>query len=296
MSILNLGLEDLKKAMEEKKEDPLAIFPGEKITLSSFASQLNLDLLSEVPSDRIQDQMKEILEEMINERLIEKEALSRGYDKVPEVSEKVRQYREGLMENKLYGNYILPDIKVTEEDLRQYFEQNRKEFAFPEKRKVAHIQMDSMDSAKDVLKKLKEGESFENLVKTHSKDTQSSNRGGEIGWINKGVTPPEFDKAIFSLKTGEVSDPVQTHLGFHLVKLLEIQPSQPMDFSQAKTAVEKKVFQKKRDDKIRFWIDKLKAVAKIEMNEEEVRATAKKVEEELSKEMGKGLDNEKDKN
>lgn len=288
----DLTIESLKKAMEQKMKEPLVAWNGETLSVYSFASHLNLDLLATLPSDRARDQIKGILEEVVNEKLIRKEALARGYDKVPEVAEKVRQYQEGLMENKLYGDYIFSDIKVTEEDLKQYFEQNHDDFTFPEKRRVAHILIDSLETAKDVFKKFKEGESFEVLAKTFSKDSQTSERGGEVGWIGKGEVLPPIERVAFSLNAGEVSDPIQTDLGYHVIKLLEIQPAKRKDFSQAKKEVERKVLQKRKDDKIRFWVDRLKAVSKIEINEEGIQVAVKKVQEELSGKMDQGLDKE----
>jgi parvulin-like peptidyl-prolyl isomerase len=286
MTGFELSLENLQKAREQKKEDPLATWEGGKMTASSFAAQLDFNLLATLFPDQAGEQIKGILEEVVNEQLMVKESLARGYDKVPEVDQKVRQYREGLMENKLYGNYILADMKVTDEELRQYFEQNRQEFVFPEKRRVAHILAASLDSAKDIFKKYKEGESFEALAKFYSKDSQNAERGGELGWVGKGDILPVLERTVFSLKAGEISDPVQTEAGHHILKLLEVRPAQLKDFTQAKKEVEKKVLQKKREGKILFWVDQLKAVAQVEINEEGIRAAVQKQ---------KSLDMEKDK-
>ncbi len=292
MSSFDMTVENLKKALEQKTEEPLATWNGETLSLYSFASQLNLDLLSTLPRDQGRDQLKSLLDEVVNTKLLEKEAISRGYERVPEVSEKVRQYREGLMENKLYANYVLSDMKTTDEELRQYYDQNQKEFVFPEKRKIAHILVDSLDSAEDILKRLKEGQSFEELARSYSKDSQTADRGGELGWIGKGQILPALEKIVFLLKAREVSDPLKTDLGYHIIKLLEIQPLQVKNFSQAKKEVENKVLKKMRDEKIKLWVDRLKAVSQIEISEEGIQSSVKKVQEDPSK-MGKGLDTEK---
>jgi foldase protein PrsA len=190
------------------------------------------------------------------------------------------------MLNKLYANYILKDMKFTEEELQKYYEQNRNEFLIPEKRRIAHILIDLQYTAKEVIKKLKEGESFEDLAKSYSKDLETAKRGGEVGWIGKGEVLPPIEKAAFSLNSGEVSDLVQTDLGYHIIKLLEIRPAQPMDFSQAKKEIEKKVLKKKRDEKIAHWINQLKPVSKIEINEEGIKTAVKELEKGFEKKSG----------
>jgi parvulin-like peptidyl-prolyl isomerase len=283
----DLSLEHMKKVKEEKKEDPVAAWKGGSLTAYSLASELNFDFLSSLPSGDHEKEVKGVLGTIVNEKLVLTESLSAGYDKVPEVTEKVRHYQEGLMENKLYGKYILTDMKATEEEIQKYFEQNRKQFILPEMRRLAHILVDSLDTAKDVLKRLREGTSFESLAKEFSKDTQSANRGGEVGWIQKGQVLPPIEKAAFSMNPGEVSDPVKTDLGYHIIKVLELRPSQLKDFSQARMEVEKKVLQKKREEKIKYWVDQLRAVSKIEINEAGIKAAVKEIQEEFSKKRSK---------
>ena len=278
----DLSVEHMKKVKEEKNEDPVATWRGGSLTAYSFASQLNFDFLSSLPSGEHEKEIKGVLETIANEKLVLTESLSAGYDKVPEITEKVRHYQEGLMENKLYGKYILTDMKATEEEIQKYFEQNRNQFIFPETRRVSHILVDSLDTAKDVLKRLREGTSFESLAKEFSKDTQNANRGGEVGWIRKGEVLPLIEKAAFSMNAGEVSDPVKTDLGYHIIKVLELRPSQPKDFAQAKMEVEKKVLQRKREEKIKYWTDQLRAVSKIEINEAGIKAAVRKIQEEFN--------------
>jgi parvulin-like peptidyl-prolyl isomerase len=279
----DLGVDHMKKVKEEKKEDPVATWKGGSVTAYRLALQLNFDSLSSLPSADNERVIKEILETMVNEKLVLTESLAAGYDKVPEVSEKVRHYQEGLMENKLYGKYILTDMKTTEEEIQNYFEQNRNRFTFPEMRRVAHILVDSLDTAKEALKRLREGTSFESLAREFSKDTQNAKRGGEVGWIQKGQVLLPIENAAFSMNAGEVSDPVQTDLGYHIIKVLEMRPSQLKDFAQAKIEVEKKVLQKKREEKIKYWTDQLRAASKIEINEAGIKAAVKEIQREFDK-------------
>jgi peptidyl-prolyl cis-trans isomerase C len=105
---------------------------------------------------------------------------------------------------------------------------------------AAHILVETEDDAKKVLDRLAKGEQFEALAKELSKDPGSAPNGGDLGWLQKGQTVPEFDKAIFEdLKPGETTKTaVKTQFGFHIIKLLERDQRAAMTEEQAKQAVE----------------------------------------------------------
>src|SRR5262249_25491000 len=105
---------------------------------------------------------------------------------------------------------------------------------------VAHIVVQTEDEAKQVLDRLARGEAFEALAKELSKDPGSAANGGDLGWIQKGQTVPEFDQVIFSdLKPGETTKtPVQIQSGFHIIKVLAREPRAMMTEEEARQAVE----------------------------------------------------------
>ena len=81
---------------------------------------------------------------------------------------------------------------------------------------------EALQKAKDIIKKLKNGESFDDLAKEYSDDTSNKDKGGDLGYFNTGDMLEEFEKAAFALKKGEVSEPVETQFGWHLIKLTDI--------------------------------------------------------------------------
>jgi peptidyl-prolyl cis-trans isomerase C len=105
---------------------------------------------------------------------------------------------------------------------------------------AAHILVETEDDAKKVLDRLAKGEEFEALAKELSKDPGSAANGGDLGWLQKGQTVPEFDKAIFEeLKPGETTKtPVKTQFGFHLIKVLEHTQRPAMTQEQAQASIE----------------------------------------------------------
>lgn len=83
-----------------------------------------------------------------------------------------------------------------------------------------HILVEKEEEAKDIYERLKKGEDFAELAKELSKDTGSGANGGDLGWFGRGAMVPEFEKVAFSLEVGEISEPVQSQFGYHIIQVL----------------------------------------------------------------------------
>lgn len=141
-------------------------------------------------------------------------------------------------------------VSSTDEALRQYYEDNKAAYTIDEQRNVNHILVQLAESADDeavaaaeakvraVLERAQAGESFEDLAKELSDDVGSRAEGGETGLFSRGVMAPEFEQAAFSLSEGEISEPVRTRFGFHLIRLKEIRPGGTKSFDEARAEVE----------------------------------------------------------
>lgn len=92
-----------------------------------------------------------------------------------------------------------------------------------------HILVDSEDKAKEIEDKLKNGANFEELAKAESADTATKDKGGDLGWFPRGKMVTEFDDVAFKLEPNQISDPVKTDYGFHIIQLLEKDPNRPLD-------------------------------------------------------------------
>ncbi len=130
------------------------------------------------------------------------------------------------------------NIKVTEQDAQDYYDQHQDLFQRPERRQVAHIlipfgkdEKAAEQKAEAVLAKAKAGDDFAALAKADSSDTFSAKKGGELGWFEKGVMDPAFEKAAFALaKAGDLSAVVKSPFGFHIIKLLGVEPAKTKPF------------------------------------------------------------------
>lgn len=110
----------------------------------------------------------------------------------------------------LYQSKI-KDVTLTEEDKKYYNEQIR----------ARHILVETEQEAQQLLEKVKAGEDFAGLAKQYSKDPGSAEEGGELGFFGRGMMLESFEEAVFALEIGQVSEPVKTDVGYHLIKLEE---------------------------------------------------------------------------
>jgi len=134
----------------------------------------------------------------------------------------------------------------TEEQLRDYFEKTSSQYSVPEERRASHILVQVEEGADEATVKaarekiealqarIKAGESFEKLAKENSDDPGSAEQGGDLGYFARGVMDPAFENAVFELKVGEVSEPVLTSFGFHLIKLEDIRESKSKKYEDVR--------------------------------------------------------------
>lgn len=117
---------------------------------------------------------------------------------------------------------LAESVEVTEDELRAYYDERADEYA-REERRAAHILVEAGGEAEATLSELKQrlesGESFADLAEEYSVDTGSAQAGGDLGYAGRGVYDEAFEKALFALEEGEVSEPVETTFGLHLIKL-----------------------------------------------------------------------------
>ncbi|AFJ03635.1 Peptidyl-prolyl cis-trans isomerase ppiD [Methylophaga frappieri] len=144
---------------------------------------------------------------------------------------------------RLTGDKLADNVEVDETLLKSFYADNREQFVGPEQRRASHILIEGDDTnaqekIADLATQLADGADFVELAKAHSQDSGSAEDGGDLGFFSKGVMDPAFEEAVFALDLGEVSEPVQTEFGYHLIKLTEIDVPAGADFSEARDEVE----------------------------------------------------------
>ena len=127
----------------------------------------------------------------------------------------------------------------TEATLRNIYEAESAAFQKEEQRSVSHILLDSENEymAAELVEQLRAGESFESLVQQHSVDVGTAQSGGSIGWVNRGVTEPEFEAVAFTLQVGQISDPIQSSFGTHIIRVDEISAGDLKEFDEVREEI-----------------------------------------------------------
>lgn len=138
---------------------------------------------------------------------------------------------------------LAEQIEPDEQTLRDYYQQNENQFLAPEQRRVSHILIEGDDEtareqAADLYARLQDGDSFETLAAEYSDDTSSADDGGDLSYIQRDVMEPAFEEAAFDLSTvGDITEPVKTDFGYHLIKLTDIRDRQGFSFEEARDEV-----------------------------------------------------------
>lgn len=164
----------------------------------------------------------------------------------------------------LSAEKLKESISVSDKDAQDYYQQHIDQYSTQEQRQVSHIliQGDDEKAAEAVLKELQNGADFATVAKSESQDTVSAKKGGDLGWIEKGVMDPAFEKGAFGLKkVGDISGLVKSDFGYHIIKLDGIKPAQAKSFAEVKNDVVDSLKQEKAVDKFYSLQNELEKVA-----------------------------------
>lgn len=166
-------------------------------------------------------------------------------------------------------NQIRQNTVVTDDELKAIYQQNIQQYEVPDRVHAEHILFMTVGKtdaevaeikkqAEDVLAQArKKGANFEELAKKYSEDPGSKSKGGDLGWLVHGQTVPEFDKAIFTLPKGEISDLIQTQYGFHIIKVLDRETAHTKPFDEVKDSLRTPLLLQKVDQEAATDADKM---------------------------------------
>jgi foldase protein PrsA len=153
---------------------------------------------------------------------------------------------------------ITGSVKVTDADIKAYYNSHKTQYGQPESRDVRHILVPSKSLADSLYAQLKGGANFAKLAKRYSKDPGSAANGGKLT-VSKGQTVPQFDKVAFSLKKGQLSPPIKTQYGYHIIQALSaVKPATTTPFSKVSASIRQQLEQQRKNDKMTKWLESTK--------------------------------------
>jgi parvulin-like peptidyl-prolyl isomerase len=168
--------------------------------------------------------------------------------------EQVREdVRASVVQNKIYEK-VTSGVTVSDKEVEEYYKKNKQNYIQPESRDVRHILVKKKALAESLYQRAKSGENFAALAKKYSTDAGTKKQGGKLP-ISKGRQVPEFDKAAFALKTGEISQPVKTTYGWHVILALTgIKKQKVTPLSEVKPAIRQQLLQQEKTDAMKDWV------------------------------------------
>jgi len=153
---------------------------------------------------------------------------------------------------------ITGDVKVSDSDIKDYYNTHKSQYVQPQTRDVRHILVPKKALADSLYAQLKSGANFAKLAKQYSKDPGSAANGGKLT-VSKGQTVPEFDKTAFSLKTGQISQPVHTQYGYHIIQALSaVKSASTTSIAKVRASIRQQLEQQRKNDKITKWLEDTK--------------------------------------
>ena len=161
---------------------------------------------------------------------------------------------------------VMKEAKVEEKELEDYYNANKANFTEGESVRAKHILVATEEEASKVKKEIEEGLSFEDAAKKYS-TCPSNAAGGDLGFFHAGQMVPEFEEAAFAAEIGEVTDPVKTQFGFHLVKVEEKRPAVEKSFEEVKEIIRKNLLTDRQRYKIGAKAEELRKAYGVKINQ-----------------------------
>ncbi len=218
--------------------------------------------------------LRRYVEEYAHKEIIYREALKQGVDKDPEVRRQLAAAERSIVTQRMLEKTLADKTRVTDDDMKKYFEAHKDEFTAEDRWTLAHIQFDSLKAAQDAAARLARGEDFAKLAQALSTDPMSKDKGGLLGTVERSKAPPEFIQALAAMKKGEVSAPIKTQHGYHLVKLVDIQPGGLVAFEGVREPLRQFLTQEKYRQALDEYLTTLKKNHKVELQTAEINRFA----------------------
>ncbi len=255
----------------------IAEIGDEVITLKDFNEDINrLPPQAKRRMARVEVKKKH-LDKMIERKLLLQEAERKGLADDPDIISMVENYRDRFIVQKLLSSMKKEVAPVTEEDIKQYFEENKAQFQTRKQIKARYILLKDEAEAKKVLKKVKApGADFAALAKKYSQDRGTKNRGGDLGYFSPGRMVRQFEDVAFSLeKPGDISDIVKTPFGYHIIKLEDKKLAEPKSLEQVKGEIRRRLSSQRQTESQEKFLEEIKSRTRLEINEDLISEEAK---------------------
>lgn len=233
-------------------------------------------VLRELVSEKVLSEKYEVTEEEVQERLEElKQQLGPEFEAAMAQSgfKSEEQLSQTLRISMLQEKAATESVEVSAEEIKEYYDQMKPEI------RASHILVDDVETANEVKKKLDEGADFAELATEYSTDPGSAPNGGDLEWFGAGVMLPEFEQAAYSLEVNQISEPVQSTYGFHIIKVTDKKEKEPLEDIEAELKEELLLSKVQQQGIVETAVQKELDNANIKVNESSLKETFEKEKE-----------------
>jgi peptidyl-prolyl cis-trans isomerase C len=211
-------------------------------------------------SDLPTQAQENIIRGMVTAELLQAQANKAGIEQTAEYKAALERAKSQLLQNEfLRKEVLLP--KINEKTVKQRYEKYAKEMSAKKEMHLFHILVDSEEKAKEVAAELKAGKSFEEVAKAKSIDSTTKEKGGDLGYLQKDQILKPVADAAFILKNGDISAPVKTDLGWHVLKAGDVRDVKAPEYEQ----VQKEMEQQLMRETVEAYIDGMLKSAKFKI-------------------------------
>ena len=287
---------DLEKALGESDQDPQDILNQQKKKI--IHDVIDKEVIREILSQEAKKSGEKSSHKLIEQEFTKLKSAYQDGNRF-EIALKERNLNiAGLKKNigidlmieRLVEKQVRRKIKIKKEEVEKFYETNKVRFNRPESYRVRHIYIphftkemlknvpkdqivtkqaefsqQAWESTKNILVQIRDGADFSKMAEKYSKDLATAKSGGDLGFMYKGVFPPNFDEAALKLKPNEVGDVVKTPFGFHIIQLVETKPADTAPFADVEKAILQHLLMEKGQKKLIEYSNELRKSANIEM-------------------------------
>lgn len=241
----------------------LAKVNGREITekeLQMFYQTLGQQVQSQFQGE---EGMKRLLDELIYQELFYSEAVDANIEATEGFQAELNLAKENLL--KQYNiRQLLEGIQVTDEESKVFYEENPQYFSEGEQVKASHILVETIEKANEIVEEMKGELSFEDAAMKYS-TCPSNQKGGDLGFFQKGQMVPEFEAVAFAMENDAVSEPVQTQFGYHIIKKTDHKKSDVKPLSEVADQIKQQLLIQKQNASYLEKVNALKEKYTIEM-------------------------------
>lgn len=258
----------VQQQVKQAKQQALTSLVTQNILLQK-ATELNLKPSDDELNSKVDEQISQLKTQYSAEGQFDQVIKQAGFS----TEDEVREYFKKQVIVSAVQEDILKDVTVTDEDIQTYYDENKdKQFSVGAGAEVSHILVDSEDTAKGLKAKLDAGADFATLAKENSKDTGTATKGGSLGFIPYNSTQyvAEFVEGFKNLKEGEVSAPVKSQYGYHLIKATGLKAATVTPLDQVKDQIKSTLLQQKQGSVFNGKVEEWKTALKVKTYDDQL--------------------------